>query len=80
MKYDWTPYDTSSLKCIIYGGGKISEEIIKISDEKTKCKKLNGYGMTETITIHNPKTNIPGSNGKLLPGVKAKVSSSNYQL
>ena len=74
MKYDWTKYDTTSLKVVLYGGGKISEEIIKLSDQKTKCKKFGCYGMTECNMVHNPNTNIPGSNGKLFPGVKAKVS------
>ena len=74
MNYDWGPYDTTSLKCIFYGGSKIAEEIIKKSDEKTDCKKVNVYGMTELIIVHDWRTNVSGSNGKLLPGVRAKVS------
>lgn len=81
MKYDWSRYDTTSVKCILYGGGKIAEELVKMADEKIKCTKMNSYGMTEAMVVHDSRTiNTPGSNGTLFPGVKTKVSSGNHHI
>ena len=79
MNCDCSRYDTTSLECIIYGGGKIAEELVKMADEKINCIKLNSYGMTESMVVHDSRTiNVPGSAGKLFPGVKAKVSNSEH--
>ena len=71
------PGDFESLRLVVAGADKTPDWLRKGFMEKHKIQVLEGYGATETspvISVNQPEANIPGSIGKLLPGVSVKIA------
>jgi len=68
-------YILSSLKNGIVGGNKFQNDLYKEWHETTGCLLLQGYGLTETCPVicNQWDNNKPGSIGKLMKGVNAKI-------
>lgn len=71
-------YDLSSLQKVVCGAAPLSPALEKAVKERLKLQKfITGYGMTEMTTICTStflsNDYKPGSVGKLLFGMKAKV-------
>ncbi|EPS98680.1 hypothetical protein FOMPIDRAFT_1024545 [Fomitopsis schrenkii] len=76
---DVPKYDLSSLRALKSGAAPLTAELIKqLSERLPKMSIGQSYGMTETCTtVTFPQLDMhigtPGSAGRLLPGVRAKV-------
>ncbi|BCS23694.1 putative NRPS-like protein biosynthetic cluster [Aspergillus puulaauensis] len=70
-------YDLSSVKSVITGSGPFGPRLADaLSKVRPTWQVLPGYGLTETaviISITNPNYIYLGSDGCLLPGVEAKL-------
>ncbi|KAH9829669.1 amp dependent CoA ligase [Rhodofomes roseus] len=83
---DALKYDLSSLRALKSGAAPLSAEAIKqLSERLPKMSIGQSYGMTETCTtVTFPQLDMhigtPGSAGRLLPGVRAKVMDPDGKL
>lgn len=71
------PYDFYSLRFICAGAEKVREETRRLYAERYGVRILEGYGATETapaITINTLMHSKAGTVGRLLPGMKAKIT------
>jgi len=69
--------DTSSLKMIAVGGGRISQHLLARA-EQLNLPVFQGYGLSEccsVLTLNTPEANRLGSVGKPLPHAKLRISS-----
>ncbi len=70
-------YDLTSIKMCISGGGPLPVDVKNKFEELTKCKLVEGYGLTESspVTHCNPLvgTNKTGSIGVPLPGTFCEI-------
>lgn len=73
-------YDLSSVKLISCGGAPLRDELEENLKRRFNCPVLQHYGMTETttMTLYSTPDNKPGTTGRLLPGMQAKVSSVEH--
>jgi acyl-[acyl-carrier-protein]-phospholipid O-acyltransferase/long-chain-fatty-acid--[acyl-carrier-protein] ligase len=62
---------------IFAGGEKLREETRRLYADRFGVRLLEGYGVTETgpvLAVNTPKHNRPGSVGRLLPGIEARIT------
>jgi long-chain acyl-CoA synthetase len=70
------PEDLASLELTVAGGEPLPQTLLQEFKERFGTDVLEGYGMTETspvLTINVPWANRPGSVGRPIPGVEARV-------
>ncbi|KAI0734780.1 amp dependent CoA ligase [Fomitopsis betulina] len=83
---DVPKYDLSSLRALKSGAAPLTAELIKqLSERFPRMSIGQSYGMTETCTtVTFPQLDMhigtPGSAGRLLPGVRAKVVDPDGKL
>jgi acyl-[acyl-carrier-protein]-phospholipid O-acyltransferase/long-chain-fatty-acid--[acyl-carrier-protein] ligase len=67
------PYDFYSTRYVFAGAEKLKDETRRLFAEKFGVQIFEGYGATETspvLTTNTPMDNLPGSVGRLLPGIE----------
>ena len=71
-------YDLSSLRFVGCGAAPLGAGLQQACTERIGCPVVQGYGMTEAtaaIALHPAGTPaVPGSSGRLLPGVRARIT------
>ena len=68
--------DFASLRLVVAGAEAVKEETRKTWAERFDTLVLEGFGMTEAapvVAVNTPEENRPGSVGKLLPGIEARL-------
>lgn len=73
------PQDLSSLKFVVAGAERLTDEVRQIWIEKFGIEILEGYGCTETapvLAVNLPRANRIGSVGQLLAGLEAQLVES----
>jgi acyl-[acyl-carrier-protein]-phospholipid O-acyltransferase / long-chain-fatty-acid--[acyl-carrier-protein] ligase len=71
------PYDFYSVKYLVVGAEKLTEDVQRLCVEKFGIKPYEGYGATEcspVISVNTPMASRPGTVGELLPGIEYKVA------
>jgi len=69
------PGQLDSLKYVVCGAERVKEQTRKLV-EHAKTMLLEGYGVTETapiLAVNQPTANHPGTVGRLMPGVEARL-------
>ena len=69
-------YDFRSLRYVFAGAEPVRDVTRRTWSERFGIRVLEGYGVTETapvLAINTPMFNRPGSVGKLMPGVEARL-------
>ena len=84
-------YDMTSLRYILNGGAAISKKLVEDYDKKYGIKILGTFGMTEASPVvltcplksymdewtEDQKFNLKAKQGRLLPGLEAKIVREN---
>jgi len=71
------PYDMHSIRYIFAGAEKLRDETRRTYADKYGVRVFEGYGATEmspVISINTPMQNQPGTVGRLLPGIRHKLT------
>lgn len=71
-----SPEDVKSLKYVVAGAEKLAEPVRLAWRERFGIDILEGYGTTElapVVAVNLPDDNRPGTVGRLLPGIEARV-------
>jgi acyl-[acyl-carrier-protein]-phospholipid O-acyltransferase / long-chain-fatty-acid--[acyl-carrier-protein] ligase len=71
------PYDFYSIKYLVVGAEKLTEDVQRLCVEKFGIRVLEGYGATEcspVIAVNTPIASRPGSVGELLPGMEYRIA------
>ena len=66
-------YDMHTLRYVVAGAERLSDETVRNWQEKFGLRVLQGYGVTEAspvIAVNTPLNNRAGSVGQLLPGME----------
>ncbi len=69
-------YDMRTLRFVIAGGEKLSDDVLTLWQEKFGILIGDGYGATETapvIAVNSPHAHRRGSVGKILPGIEYRL-------
>jgi acyl-[acyl-carrier-protein]-phospholipid O-acyltransferase/long-chain-fatty-acid--[acyl-carrier-protein] ligase len=71
------PYDFYSLKYLVVGAEKLTEDVRRLCLEKFGARVYEGYGATEcspVLAVNTPLASRNGSVGELLPGIEHRVA------
>jgi acyl-[acyl-carrier-protein]-phospholipid O-acyltransferase/long-chain-fatty-acid--[acyl-carrier-protein] ligase len=71
------PGDFESLRLVILGADKATEQLMRGYKEKHNIEIMEGYGCTETspaVSFNIPGFNKPGSIGRPMPSVQVKIT------
>lgn len=70
------PYDFYSMRLVLGGGEKLTDEVRNLWSEKFGIRVLEGYGVTETspvLCLNTPLFYKKGTVGRILPGIEWKL-------
>lgn len=70
------PEDFKSMKIVVAGAERLAESVRQTWQERFGIEIYEGYGATETapvLAVNTPERHRPGTVGKLLPGIEARL-------
>lgn len=70
------PFDFRTLRLVVAGAEKLSDDVRRIYMEKFGIRVLEGYGVTETapvLSVNTPMASKTGTTGELFPGVECEI-------
>ena len=68
--------DLSGLQFVVCGAERVRSETHQLLKDRFGIMLVEGYGVTETspvLSVNQPTDNHPGTSGRLLPGIEARV-------
>jgi acyl-[acyl-carrier-protein]-phospholipid O-acyltransferase/long-chain-fatty-acid--[acyl-carrier-protein] ligase len=71
------PYDFYSLRHVVIGAEKLTEDVSRLCFEKFGLRPMEGYGATEcspVVAVNTPFANRQGTVGEPLPGIEVKIA------
>ena len=72
------PYDFRSVRYVVAGAEKLTDEVRRLYGEKFGVRVFEGYGATECspiIAVNTPMNNKAGTVGEILPGMESRFEA-----